>query len=28
MNNHLSPQIIERKKDYDTWCCKSRSWHL
>jgi len=25
-NNHLSPQMIEHKKEHDIWCRKSRSW--
>ena len=25
-HNHLSPQIIEHKKDHDIWCWKSRPW--
>jgi hypothetical protein len=25
-NNHLSPQIIEIKKDHDKWHWKSRFW--
>jgi len=26
LTSHLSPQIIEHKKDHDMWCWKSRSW--
>ena len=25
-NNHLSPQMIESKKDHNIWHWKSRSW--
>jgi len=25
-NNHLSPQLIEQKKDHVIWLWKSRSW--
>jgi cyanate lyase len=26
MNNHLSPHIIENKKDHDIWLWKARPW--